>query len=87
MTRSLIEHIQYINFYGKHLNTKTMEQLKRKLDMYCHITCNCIEACFMEDSREQLQANDSVDDNDKHDQQHDVEQWNDGHQDGVQHNL
>ena len=41
----------------------------------------------MEDSREQLQANDSVDDNDKHDQQHDVEQWNDGHQDGVQHNL
>ena len=41
----------------------------------------------MEDSREKLKTNDGIDNDNKHDQQHDVEQRDDGHQDSIQHNL
>ena len=41
----------------------------------------------MEQPREELEADDGVDDHDEHDEEGDVEQRNHGHQDGVQHNL
>ncbi len=41
----------------------------------------------MEDARKELEPDDGVDDDDEHHQQHDVEQRDQGHQDGVQHNL
>ena len=41
----------------------------------------------MEDAGEERQPDDGVDDDDEHDQQHDVEQGDQRHQDGIQHNL
>ena len=41
----------------------------------------------MEYPREQLKANDGIDDNDEHNEQHDVKQGDQGHEDGVDHNL
>ncbi len=51
------------------------------------LTSDLIEAGLVEDAGEELQTDDGVDDDDKHDQQHDVEEGNEGHQDGVEHNL
>ena len=50
-------------------------------------TCDFIEAGLVEDAGEELQPDDGVDDDDEHDQQHDVEQGDQRHQDGIQHNL
>lgn len=41
----------------------------------------------MHPADEELQADDSVDDDDKHDQHSDVQKRNHGFHDGVQHNL
>ena len=50
-------------------------------------TCDLVEAGLVEDAREELEADDGVDDDDKHDEQHDVEEGDESHQDGIQHNL
>lgn len=41
----------------------------------------------MENAGEELQPDNGVDDNDKHDEQHDVEEGNERHQDGVDNDL
>ena len=41
----------------------------------------------MEYPKEELETNNRVDNDDEHDEQHDVEQGNQGHQDSVQNNL
>ena len=41
----------------------------------------------MKDPGEELEADDGVDDDDKHDEEGNVEEGDHGHQDGVQHNL
>jgi len=41
----------------------------------------------VEGAHEELKADDGVDDDDKEDEEGDVHQGNDGHQDGVHHNL
>ena len=46
-------------------------------------TCKCIHAGLVEDAGEELETNDGVDDDDEHDEQHDVEEGDQGHQDRV----
>ena len=41
----------------------------------------------MKSAHEEFEADDGVDDDDEEDEQGDVHQGNDGHQDGVHHNL
>ena len=41
----------------------------------------------MKGAHEEFEADDGVDDDDEEDEQGDVHQGNDGHQDGVHHNL
>lgn len=50
-------------------------------------TCAGVVAGFVHPADEELQADDSVDDDDKHDQHSDVQKRNHGFHDGVQHNL
>ena len=51
------------------------------------LTRNIVKASFVQNSREQLEANDCVDEDDKDDQEGDVEQGDHGHDDTVQDNL
>jgi len=51
------------------------------------LTCVDIEAGVVEGAHEELQADDGVDDDDKEDEEGDVHEGDDGHQDGVHHNL
>lgn len=50
-------------------------------------TCGAGVACLVHPADEKLQANDGVDDDDKHDQHTDVQEGHHGFHDGVQHNL
>ena len=50
-------------------------------------TCVVIEARAVQQPREELEADDGVNDNDEEHEQRDVQQRDHGHQDGVQHNL
>ena len=51
------------------------------------LTCNIVEAGLMKNAREKFKTNDCINNNDKHDKQHDVNQRNQRHQDGVDDNL
>lgn len=55
--------------------------------MDCLITCHIVEARFVEQPREQFEADDSVYDNYKYYKQGNVQQGYHCHQDGVQHHL
>lgn len=50
-------------------------------------TCGGVEARLVHPPEEQLQTDDGVDYDDKHDEHADVEQRDHGLHDGVQHNL
>ena len=56
-------------------------------DVRQKLTGNIVKTSFVKNPREQLQANDGVDENDKDDQEGDVEQGDHGHDDTVQDNL
>ena len=47
-------------------------------DVRQKLTGNIVKTSFVKNPREQLQANDGVDENDKDDQEGDAEQWNHG---------
>lgn len=47
------------------------------------LTCDIVEASFVQQPRKELQANDGVNDNDKEYQKGNVQQGYHGHQDGV----
>lgn len=51
------------------------------------LTGDFVETRSVQQTGEKLQPNDGVDDDDKQDEEGDVQQWDHGHQDGVQHNL
>lgn len=51
------------------------------------LTCDIVETCFVENAGEKFKTNDSINNNDKHDEQHDVNQGYQGHQDGVDYDL
>ena len=55
--------------------------------VYEFFTCDCVEARLVKYSGEQLEADDGINYNDKHDEQHDVKQGDHGHKDGVDNNL
>ena len=50
-------------------------------------TCDVVKAGFVECAHEELEANDGVDDDDKEDEEGDVDERNDGHQDGIHDDL
>ena len=50
-------------------------------------TCDVVKAGFVKGAHEELEANDGVDDDDKEDKEGDVDQGDDGHQDGVHDDL
>ena len=54
---------------------------------WMHFTCDGVETGLVKDSGEQLKADDGINNNDKHDKQHDVKQGDHCHQDGVDDNL
>ena len=51
------------------------------------LTRNIVKTSFMENSREQLEPNDGIYEDDKDDQKGDVKQGDHGHDDTVQYNL
>jgi len=55
--------------------------------VYEFFTCDCVEARLVKYSGEQLEADDGINYNDKHDEQHDVKQGDHGHKDSVDNNL
>ena len=50
-------------------------------------TCYFIEASFMESSHEEFKSDDGVDDDDEKNQEGDIDEGNDGHEDGVHDDL
>jgi hypothetical protein len=50
-------------------------------------TCVDVKAGVVEGAHEELEADDGVDDDDKEHEEGDVHQGDDGHKDGVHHNL
>ena len=50
-------------------------------------TCVDVKAGVVKGAHEELEADDGVDDDDKEDEEGDVHQGDDGHQDGVHHDL
>ena len=55
--------------------------------MFFGLTCDFVEAGFVEEPWEEFESDDGVDDDDEEDEEGDVEQRDHGHQDGVQHHL
>ena len=70
--------------YENNRNGQVGYQLKQKK---IYLTCDVIEASFVESSHEQLKTNDGVDDDDKENKEGDVNEGNDCHEDGVHDDL
>ena len=66
---------------------KTEVADNRKKQFLVLPTCYFVEAGFMESSHEELEPNDGVDDDDEENQQGNIDERNDGHEDGIHDDL